>query len=207
MGPSGSYLPRFAQLATLATKWEDGADSASRNRPRGLGGRPSPRESIAAFAQRKTTLGRPVCAQCLAKPGCLTFRFAAQRFLRYTVVRRRVSVSGAVDAGKDLGPSGNMGLPIAVAQVALFLWSREMPTSSPTKTRRNATPLTGQHADEIQRFGTVVPMPIGLSEQTRRESAEFESDTRRHDYAPRSLQKAPLASDRSDVLPASPLVR
>ena len=47
-----------------------------------------------------------------------------------------------------------------------------MQTSSPTKTRRNAVPLTGQHGEEIQRFGTVVAMPLGLSEQTRREGAE-----------------------------------
>src|SRR5271157_2743801 len=45
-----------------------------------------------------------------------------------------------------------------------------MQTSSPTKSRRNAVPRTGQHAEEIQAFGTMVAMPIGLSEQTRRES-------------------------------------
>jgi starvation-inducible DNA-binding protein len=47
-----------------------------------------------------------------------------------------------------------------------------MQTSTPTKTRRNAAPLTGQHAEEIQRFGTVVAMPNGLSEETRRESVD-----------------------------------
>ena len=47
-----------------------------------------------------------------------------------------------------------------------------MPTSSPTKNRRSAAPRTGQHAEEIQAFGTVVAMPIGLSERTRRESCD-----------------------------------
>ena len=47
-----------------------------------------------------------------------------------------------------------------------------MQTSSPTKSRRNAVPRTGQHAEEIQAFGTVVAMPIGLSEATRRESVD-----------------------------------
>ena len=47
-----------------------------------------------------------------------------------------------------------------------------MQTSSPTKSRRNAVPRTGQHAEEIQAFGTVVAMPIGLSEPTRRESVD-----------------------------------
>ena len=47
-----------------------------------------------------------------------------------------------------------------------------MQTSLPTKSRRNAVPRTGQHAEEIQAFGTVVAMPIGLGEQTRRESVD-----------------------------------
>ncbi len=47
-----------------------------------------------------------------------------------------------------------------------------MQTSSPTKSRRNAVPRTGQHAEEIQAFGSVVAMPIGLSEATRRESVD-----------------------------------
>ena len=47
-----------------------------------------------------------------------------------------------------------------------------MQTPSPTKGRRNAAPRTGQHAEEIQAFGTVVAMPIGLSEATRRESVD-----------------------------------
>ena len=47
-----------------------------------------------------------------------------------------------------------------------------MPTSSPTKNRRNAVPRTGQHAEEIQAYGTVVAMPIGLAERTRRESVD-----------------------------------
>ena len=39
-----------------------------------------------------------------------------------------------------------------------------MQTSLSTKSRRNAVPRTGQHAEEIQEFGTVVAMPIGLGE-------------------------------------------
>ena len=47
-----------------------------------------------------------------------------------------------------------------------------MQTSSPTKNRRSAAPRMGQHAEEIQTFGTTIAMPIGLSEQTRRESVD-----------------------------------
>ncbi len=47
-----------------------------------------------------------------------------------------------------------------------------MQTSLLTKNRRNAVPRTGQHAEEIQAFGTVVAMPIGLDERTRRESVD-----------------------------------
>ncbi|MGO8751676.1 MAG: Dps family protein [Thermoguttaceae bacterium] len=47
-----------------------------------------------------------------------------------------------------------------------------MQTSMPTKSRRNAAPRIGQHAEEIQAFGTLVAMPIGLDEATRRESVE-----------------------------------
>jgi starvation-inducible DNA-binding protein len=47
-----------------------------------------------------------------------------------------------------------------------------MQTSMPTKRRRNAVPRTGQHAEEVQAFGTVVAMPIGLSEAVRRESVD-----------------------------------
>jgi starvation-inducible DNA-binding protein len=39
-----------------------------------------------------------------------------------------------------------------------------------TKVDRSAAPLTGQRAHEIQAFGSVVAMPIALSENTRRES-------------------------------------
>ncbi len=45
-----------------------------------------------------------------------------------------------------------------------------MQTSMPTKRRRNAVPRIGQRAEEIQAFGSVVNMPIGLAENTRRES-------------------------------------
>jgi starvation-inducible DNA-binding protein len=47
-----------------------------------------------------------------------------------------------------------------------------MQTSMPTKSHRNAAPRIGQHAEEIQAFGTLVAMPIGLDEATRRESVE-----------------------------------
>jgi starvation-inducible DNA-binding protein len=36
----------------------------------------------------------------------------------------------------------------------------------------SAAPLTGQHAHEIQAFGTVVPMPLALAADTRRTSAD-----------------------------------
>jgi starvation-inducible DNA-binding protein len=47
-----------------------------------------------------------------------------------------------------------------------------MKTSTPTKGVRSAAPLTGQRAHEIQAFGSVVPMPIALGEETRRISAD-----------------------------------
>src|SRR6516162_73303 len=47
-----------------------------------------------------------------------------------------------------------------------------MKTSTPTKVARSAAPLTGQHAREIQAFGSVVKMPIALAEDTRRASAD-----------------------------------
>src|SRR6266481_7717377 len=47
-----------------------------------------------------------------------------------------------------------------------------MKTSTPTKVVRSAAPLTGQRAHEIQAFGSVVPMPIALAEDTRRASAD-----------------------------------
>jgi starvation-inducible DNA-binding protein len=47
-----------------------------------------------------------------------------------------------------------------------------MQTTLSAKRRRNAVPRTGQHAEEIQAFGSVVAMPIGLSEAIRRESVE-----------------------------------
>jgi len=47
-----------------------------------------------------------------------------------------------------------------------------MKTSPPTKVTRIAAPLTGQHGHEIQAFGSVVPMPIALAEDTRRTSAD-----------------------------------
>src|SRR5438874_5431874 len=47
-----------------------------------------------------------------------------------------------------------------------------MKTFTPTKTARSAAPLTGQRAHEMQAFGSVVPMPIALAEDTRRASAD-----------------------------------
>jgi starvation-inducible DNA-binding protein len=47
-----------------------------------------------------------------------------------------------------------------------------MQTSTPTKVARSAAPLIGQRAHEIQAFGSVVPMPIALAEDTRRASAD-----------------------------------
>src|SRR5436305_1883495 len=48
----------------------------------------------------------------------------------------------------------------------------KMAQLTPTKTTRTAAPLTGQHAHETQAFGSVVPMPITLGENTRRASAD-----------------------------------
>jgi starvation-inducible DNA-binding protein len=47
-----------------------------------------------------------------------------------------------------------------------------MKTSTPVKPARSAAPLTSQRAREMQAFGSVVPMPIALGEDTRRASAE-----------------------------------
>src|SRR4051812_18446567 len=43
--------------------------------------------------------------------------------------------------------------------------------SRPTEVVPNAAPLTGQHAHEIQAFGSVVAMPLALAEKTRLASA------------------------------------
>ena len=47
-----------------------------------------------------------------------------------------------------------------------------MTQSTRTKVARSAAPLTGQRAHEMQAFGSVVPMPIALAEDTRRASAD-----------------------------------
>ena len=47
-----------------------------------------------------------------------------------------------------------------------------MKASAPMKAVPSAAPLTGQHAHEIQAFGSVVPMPIALAGDARRASAE-----------------------------------
>ena len=46
-----------------------------------------------------------------------------------------------------------------------------MSKSRPTNVVPSAAPLTGQHAHEIQAYGSVVSMPIALAEATRLESA------------------------------------
>src|SRR5437588_12811536 len=46
-----------------------------------------------------------------------------------------------------------------------------MSKSTATKVVRSAAPLTGQREQEIQAYGSVVPMPIALAEATRRGSA------------------------------------
>lgn len=48
-----------------------------------------------------------------------------------------------------------------------------MKTSTPTKHMRSAVPLVGQHAHEIQAFGTVVPMPIVLADEVRQASVNY----------------------------------
>jgi starvation-inducible DNA-binding protein len=47
-----------------------------------------------------------------------------------------------------------------------------MKTSTPMTVTRNAAPLTNQRAHQTQAFGSVVPMPIALAEDTLRASAE-----------------------------------
>jgi starvation-inducible DNA-binding protein len=47
-----------------------------------------------------------------------------------------------------------------------------MKTSTPTEVARSAAPLTAQRARELQAFGSVVAMPIGLAEEVRRASAD-----------------------------------
>jgi starvation-inducible DNA-binding protein len=47
-----------------------------------------------------------------------------------------------------------------------------MAQSTLKKAARSAAPLTGQRASELQAFGSVVPMPIALAEDTRRASAD-----------------------------------
>jgi starvation-inducible DNA-binding protein len=46
-----------------------------------------------------------------------------------------------------------------------------MKSSTIDRVTSSAAPLIGQRAHEIQGFGTVIPMPLALDEDTRRESA------------------------------------
>ncbi len=51
----------------------------------------------------------------------------------------------------------------------------KMSKSRATNVVPSAAPLTGQHAHEIQAFGSVVAMPLALAEDTRRgETYTFE---------------------------------
>jgi len=56
--------------------------------------------------------------------------------------------------------------------VIQLLLEKKMSKSMLAKVVRSAAPLTGQRAREIQAFGSVVPMPIALAEDTRRASAD-----------------------------------
>ena len=47
-----------------------------------------------------------------------------------------------------------------------------MPTSTPTKPARSAEPLFGQRADELQKFGSTVRLPIALAEDACQSSVE-----------------------------------
>ena len=47
-----------------------------------------------------------------------------------------------------------------------------MVTSTPAKSTRSATPLIGQRANETQKFGSIVRMPIGLREEACQASTE-----------------------------------
>jgi starvation-inducible DNA-binding protein len=53
-----------------------------------------------------------------------------------------------------------------------LLQELKMSKSRHTKVGASAAPLTGQHAHEIQAFGSVVSMPLALAEDTRRGSAD-----------------------------------
>lgn len=48
-----------------------------------------------------------------------------------------------------------------------------MNRSRNNRSRASATIRNHEHHGEIQPFGTIIPRPIGLDEQTRRESAEY----------------------------------
>jgi starvation-inducible DNA-binding protein len=49
---------------------------------------------------------------------------------------------------------------------------KKMTESTLTMAVRGAAPLTGQHGHEIQAFGSIIPMPIALAEDTCRESVD-----------------------------------
>lgn len=71
-----------------------------------------------------------------------------------------------------------------------------------------ATPLTHQHAHEIQPFGHLVHMPIALSEITCRNSVESLNQLLADTITLRDLyKKHHWAGSGADVLPAAPAVR
>lgn len=47
-----------------------------------------------------------------------------------------------------------------------------MPVLTPTKAVQTAIPTTGQHADAVQEFGTMMPRPIALAESARRAAVD-----------------------------------
>src|SRR5262245_53708437 len=59
------------------------------------------------------------------------------------------------------------------------------------------------------RLACVLMLAVGLGASIRAAHAQglFEPAPRRHDYAARPLQEAPLAGQRADVLPAAPPLR
>ena len=74
--------------------------------------------------------------------------------------------------------------------------------------RHDADPRLDQRAPELQRFGTLRTLPIGLPDKaTPRELRAAQRDPRRLDGALLAVQEAPLARRRPDLLPAPPAVR
>lgn len=64
-----------------------------------------------------------------------------------------------------------------------------MVTSTPTKVARRAAPLLGQRAGEMQKCGSVVPMPIALDDETRQASIDHLNQTLADTITLRDLYK------------------